>query len=239
MESTPNTMLPKIEAILRKGAWKVNNEDEFCLMAQAIIDKSPQNPKELHNAVGKYLTDGAFKFTKNMKKTCATVQKDLSSNGCIGKKIEVEKSESEEEETPSTSEATPGHIQEPEEQKQREARYGQDGNDEDRNAWLDKKEQQFAQRKYDEQAAVELQIDAMIATKEKVPPPEVMHDKSELYQADIFLPGVTIIAGNKLLIEDATVKLTKGRKYGLIGRNGTGKTTLINAICRKELDKMP
>jgi hypothetical protein len=108
-------------------------------MAQAIIDKSPQNPKELHNAVGKYLTDGAFKFTKSMKKTCATVQKDLSSNGCIGKKIEVEKSDSEEE-TPSTSEATPGHMQEPEEQKQREAKYGQDENDENRNAWLDKKE---------------------------------------------------------------------------------------------------
>jgi len=66
-----------------------------------------------------------------------------------------------------------------------------------------------------------------------------MHDKSGLFQADIFLPGVTLVAGNKLLIEDATVKLTKGRKYGLIGRNGTGKTTLINAICRKELDKMP
>jgi ATP-binding cassette subfamily F protein 3 len=50
---------------------------------------------------------------------------------------------------------------------------------------------------------------------------------------------VTIGAGNKILIEDATVKLTKGRKYGLVGRNGTGKTTLINAICRKEIDKMP
>ena len=128
MESTPNEMLPKIEAILRKGAWSVNNEDEFCLMAQAIIDKSPQNPKELHTAVGKYLTDGAFKFTKNMKKTCAAVQKELSSKGCIGKKIEVEKSESDEGETPSTmkesEQSTPGHIQEPEEQKQREARYG-------------------------------------------------------------------------------------------------------------------
>jgi ATPase subunit of ABC transporter with duplicated ATPase domains len=79
----------------------------------------------------------------------------------------------------------------------------------------------------------------MLATKAKIPLPTVMHDKSELYAADIFLPGVTIVAGNKLLIEDATVKLTKGRKYGLIGRNGTGKTTLINAICRKEIDKMP
>jgi ATP-binding cassette subfamily F protein 3 len=104
---------------------------------------------------------------------------------------------------------------------------------------LEKKQAQFAQRQYDEQAAVEKQIDDMLATKAKIPPPTVMHDKSELYAADIFLPGVTIGAGNKILIEDATVKLTKGRKYGLVGRNGTGKTTLINAICRKEIDKMP
>jgi ATP-binding cassette subfamily F protein 3 len=35
------------------------------------------------------------------------------------------------------------------------------------------------------------------------------------------------------------VRLARGRKYGLVGRNGIGKTTLINAMCRKELDKMP
>ena len=102
-----------------------------------------------------------------------------------------------------------------------------------------KKEAQFAAKQYEERAAVERQIDEMLATKAKIPPPTVMHDKSELYSADVFLPGVTITAGNKLLIEDATVKLTKGRKYGLVGRNGTGKTTLINAICRKEVDGMP
>ena len=85
----------------------------------------------------------------------------------------------------------------------------------------------------------DLAIDKLLATKEKIPPPRVMHDKSELFQADIFLPQVTIIAGNALLIEEATVHFSKGRKYGMIGRNGTGKTTLINAICRKEIDKMP
>jgi len=126
-----------------------------------------------------------------------------------------------------------------EESKEMQLRFGQTEADEETDKWLAKKEGQFAQRQYDEQAAVEAQIDAMIATKEKIPPPTVMHDKSECYQADIHLPGVTITAGNKLLIEDATVKFTKGRKYGLVGRNGTGKTTLINAICRKEIDKMP
>ena len=66
-----------------------------------------------------------------------------------------------------------------------------------------------------------------------------MHDKDDLDVKDIWLPGVTLIAGSKELLIDATVKFTRGRKYGLIGRNGTGKTTLINAICRKELNKMP
>ena len=56
---------------------------------------------------------------------------------------------------------------------------------------------------------------------------------------DIMLTGVTIIAGSKELLIDATVKFTRGRKYGLVGRNGTGKTTLINSICRKEIHNMP
>jgi ATP-binding cassette subfamily F protein 3 len=78
-----------------------------------------------------------------------------------------------------------------------------------------------------------------MATKKKVPPPRVMHDKSDSSKADIYLPSVTLVAGGKPLLEKAVVRLTRGRKYGLVGRNGIGKTTLINAICRKELDKMP
>jgi len=47
------------------------------------------------------------------------------------------------------------------------------------------------------------------------------------------------MAGGKALLDKATVRLARGRKYGLVGRNGIGKTTLINAICRRELDNMP
>lgn len=78
-----------------------------------------------------------------------------------------------------------------------------------------------------------------MATKEKVPPPRVIHDKSDNSKADIYLPKVTLVAGGKALLDTATLRLTRGRKYGLVGRNGIGKTTLINAMCRKELDKMP
>jgi len=45
--------------------------------------------------------------------------------------------------------------------------------------------------------------------------------------------------GGKALLEGATLKLTKGRKYGLVGRNGIGKTCLINAISRGEIEKYP
>ena len=50
---------------------------------------------------------------------------------------------------------------------------------------------------------------------------------------------MTLVAGGKALLDKATVRFTRGRKYGLVGRNGIGKTTLINALCRKEIDKMP
>ncbi len=33
--------------------------------------------------------------------------------------------------------------------------------------------------------------------------------------------------------------MVQGKKYGLVGRNGIGKTTLINAITRKEIEKFP
>jgi ABC-type multidrug transport system ATPase subunit len=69
--------------------------------------------------------------------------------------------------------------------------------------------------------------------------PIVIHDKDDYYKNDIILPNITIIAGGKTLLEDSMLRLVQGRKYGLVGRNGIGKTTLINAICRKEIEDFP
>lgn len=41
------------------------------------------------------------------------------------------------------------------------------------------------------------------------------------------------------MLEGATLKLVRGEKYGLVGRNGIGKTCLINAISRSEIEKFP
>lgn len=110
---------------------------------------------------------------------------------------------------------------------------------EDRKEWKNKKEKKANEKAKMESDALDAKINAFMATKEKVPPPRVIHDLSDSTKADIYLPNITLMAGGKALLDKATVRLARGRKYGLVGRNGIGKTTLINAICRRELDNMP
>ena len=117
-----------------------------------------------------------------------------------------------------------------------------DGNfnkNEDRAKWKARKDAKHAEKEKAEKDALDKKIEQFMATKKKVPPPRVIHDKSESSKADIYLPDVTLVAGGKALLDKATVRLARGRKYGLIGRNGIGKTTLINAMCRREIEKMP
>lgn len=56
---------------------------------------------------------------------------------------------------------------------------------------------------------------------------------------DINLMSVTITVGSRDLLQNANLFLTQGKRYGLIGRNGVGKTTLLRHICEKELEGIP
>ena len=67
----------------------------------------------------------------------------------------------------------------------------------------------------------------------------INHEKNESNKIDINIPTFTIHIGGKSLIEDASLKIAFGRRYVLIGRNGIGKTTLLNHIARKEIDGIP
>jgi ATP-binding cassette subfamily F protein 3 len=52
---------------------------------------------------------------------------------------------------------------------------------------------------------------------------------------DIKVDGVDIsIAGNRILT-DTTLMLAYGRRYGLVGQNGIGKSTLLRALSRREV----
>ena len=68
---------------------------------------------------------------------------------------------------------------------------------------------------------------------------EINHERNESHKVDINIPAFTIHIGGKTLLEDANLKIAYGRRYVLIGRNGVGKTTLLNHIARKEIDGIP
>lgn len=87
--------------------------------------------------------------------------------------------------------------------------------------------------------ALDKKIAEFMSHKRKIPPPEVIHEKGYAFNQDINILGVTLIVGGKALLDSATLKLTRGKKYGLVGRNGIGKTCLINAISKSEIEKFP
>ncbi|KAJ2500489.1 hypothetical protein GGI11_007872, partial [Coemansia sp. RSA 2049] len=56
---------------------------------------------------------------------------------------------------------------------------------------------------------------------------------------DVDLKGVNVIVDNRELIVDARLWLKAGYRYGMVGRNGTGKSTLLSVIGNGSLVGFP
>jgi ATP-binding cassette, subfamily F, member 3 len=52
---------------------------------------------------------------------------------------------------------------------------------------------------------------------------------------DIKVDGVDVSIGAKRILTDTTLTLASGRRYGLVGQNGIGKSTLLRALSRREV----
>jgi ATP-binding cassette subfamily F protein 3 len=52
---------------------------------------------------------------------------------------------------------------------------------------------------------------------------------------DVKIDGVDISIGGKRILTDAALTLAYGRRYGLVGQNGIGKSTLLRALSRREV----
>ena len=101
----------------------------------------------------------------------------------------------------------------------------------------EKQKKDEARRKKKEQEAYEKHLQKMKQMRSTLPAVEVIHDKKYL-TFDISLHNINLDVPGKQLLVDTDFILTRGGKYGLIGRNGIGKTTLLYAICRKEFPGM-
>eukprot|EP00729_Bicosta_minor_P010107 gene10107-14007_t len=76
--------------------------------------------------------------------------------------------------------------------------------------------------------------------------PVVIHGMVDEYgnyggnpEIDIVMPDISIDLGGIVLFEDAQLTLVYGRRYGLIGRNGSGKTTFLKYLAAKEIPGIP
>lgn len=52
---------------------------------------------------------------------------------------------------------------------------------------------------------------------------------------DIVFNKVSVTVSGKVLFRDATVKLAAGSRYGLMGPNGRGKSTILRLLASREL----
>ncbi|KAH7648206.1 ABC transporter ATpase [Cryptosporidium bovis] len=77
--------------------------------------------------------------------------------------------------------------------------------------------------------------------KLEVPVPVCQHPItcSRQKMKDIQIPNITIFIAGRALLNDASLSLSLKHRYGLIGRNGVGKSTLLTYIVRREIPGIP
>eukprot|EP00599_Poterioochromonas_sp_BG-1_P013677 CAMPEP_0173162958 /NCGR_PEP_ID=MMETSP1105-20130129/19625_1 /TAXON_ID=2985 /ORGANISM="Ochromonas sp., Strain BG-1" /LENGTH=739 /DNA_ID=CAMNT_0014082903 /DNA_START=191 /DNA_END=2410 /DNA_ORIENTATION=- len=59
------------------------------------------------------------------------------------------------------------------------------------------------------------------------------------FTKDISVEGITLAFCGKELLQRTTLKLTHGHRYGLIGENGVGKSTLLRRIAKQSIPGIP
>lgn len=58
---------------------------------------------------------------------------------------------------------------------------------------------------------------------------------SQSKSKDIKVDGIDVSIGGKRILTDTSLTLAYGRRYGLVGQNGIGKSTLLRALSRREI----
>ncbi|KAM0852654.1 hypothetical protein ACQ4PT_051619 [Festuca glaucescens] len=106
----------------------------------------------------------------------------------------------------------------------------------------DKAKTELNRRKEDRQreAQYEMHVAEMEALRAGMPPVYVNHSNvGGSTIRDIHMQNFSVTVGCRDLIQDQTLTLAFGRHYGLIGRNGTGKTSLPRAMAQHAIDGIP
>jgi ATP-binding cassette subfamily F protein 3 len=100
-------------------------------------------------------------------------------------------------------------------------------------------------KRQQERKARELALRRMAEWEMQKPPPpspvkrHVIYGQNTSKVVDVIVDKFTVGVSGRSLLDDATLRITVGKKYGLIGRNGIGKTVFLHAVARHEIHGIP
>lgn len=89
------------------------------------------------------------------------------------------------------------------------------------------------------EAQYQMHLAEMEAARAGMPVVCVNHEAGGPAVRDIHMENFNISVGGRDLIVDGTITLSFGRHYGLVGRNGTGKTTFLRYMAMHAIDGIP
>ncbi len=91
----------------------------------------------------------------------------------------------------------------------------------------------------EEQTALERHKESVEDSQKKITSIRVDHNKDACKTSDLVLENITLNFGDNVLLQNTDLKLIYGHRYGLIGRNGIGKSSLMTAIARRNFENFP
>jgi ATP-binding cassette subfamily F protein 3 len=211
-------------------------ENIYDYIANMILEDQPDNEMDLRNLIGDYLTDRLRYNDKKIAKVCKDILEQLYK---LGFKVERKALIAEK----LTNTVKLGEIKVGSENQitslnfdpnqltiQKDKLYVADINNIVKDDYIRDEEKVLAMKKH---------MEEIKKIKEEAAEITMHHNRNESFKVDIIIENFTICIGGRTLIEEASLKINFGRRYVLIGRNGIGKTTLLNHISRKEIDGVP
>ena len=199
-------------------------------MAGMIVEEPPSNGKELQELIGDFIQNGNKKTKEESMKICDEISNKLISDNLIHLENKLTMT-AEKLDAPVTlnnfnllgeNDINSGYV---------DAFLGIEkinfGEDSFRNeSKMMQKKREKEEKKQKE--AFDKHIIELDRNRQRLPPTVVNHSKETSKIKDFKVENIVLVVGGRTLLDDARLFLPYGRKYGLIGRNGIGKTSLLS-----------